>query len=469
MEQEEIIPSHTRAFTAEKRALYADYVAAHEGTQSSSNSHVIQSSGRNNNLIVDYGRGRSFAFINPAAASNTVQLHKRTCNFSNVIKNNYKFGRYYELLDKKGNIQLKLEQSREETEEQEEGEQEKNENQQEEELPEEDTPATSTNINIISANNSSSVYSDPNFLPTTNNANLFDNNKSQKLDSNTIESLKRSGNTKELISNLVANSATFHQKTEFSQEKYIKKKKRKYLADIQLIQANAKNVIQTYYDRDPNKIGLMRLDTIALIISSAAIRNDCRTIICDSNYSGLITATAAGKISDQGAVLHAFAQNNWTNPSQVPRLEAVVRSNLTEQQQKSIYYAPLHNLLQVNSGAAQPFSAEIDVLLQGKFDSIVIALPNVNLKQLLSNLWPLLRDSGIFVIYSHYLAVLSELYYELRGLDSITEKNSIHCCGLNLFESWYRAYQVLPNRTHPNVNMTSSSGYILMGYKTVRQ
>jgi tRNA (adenine-N(1)-)-methyltransferase non-catalytic subunit len=62
------------------------------------------------------------------------------------------------------------------------------------------------------------------------NRNLNDSTKNQKLSMQDIDRLKNmeelSGH--EIIDKLIENSASFHDKTEYSQEKYIKKKKEKY-------------------------------------------------------------------------------------------------------------------------------------------------------------------------------------------------------------------------------------------------
>jgi hypothetical protein len=40
-----------------------------------------------------------------------------------------------------------------------------------------------------------------------------------------------------------------------------------------------------------------------------------------------------------------------------------------------------------------------------------------------------------------------------------------HAVQLVLCDNWLREYQVLPNRTHPLVNMSCSGGYLLSGIK----
>jgi len=38
---------------------------------------------------------------------------------------------------------------------------------------------------------------------------------------------------------------------------------------------------------------------------------------------------------------------------------------------------------------------------------------------------------------------------------------------LMVFDNWLREYQVLPNRTHPHVNMAATGGYLLAGIKVL--
>lgn len=39
--------------------------------------------------------------------------------------------------------------------------------------------------------------------------------------------------------------------------------------------------------------------------------------------------------------------------------------------------------------------------------------------------------------------------------------NMVH---VKLYDSWARVYQVLKNRTHPNMYMHSNPGYVLVGF-----
>ena len=39
---------------------------------------------------------------------------------------------------------------------------------------------------------------------------------------------------------------------------------------------------------------------------------------------------------------------------------------------------------------------------------------------------------------------------------------------LRLSETWMREYQVLPNRTHPEINMSGGGGYLLYGTTCIK-
>lgn len=90
-----------------------------------------------------------------------------------------------------------------------------------------------------------------------------------------------------------------------------------------------------------------------------------------------------------------------------------------------------------------------------KFDSLVIAAKE-HPANLVKELLPLVKPSRPIVIFSLCKEVLMELYVELKSTSKV---NNLH-----LTSNWLRMYQILPNRTHPEVNMQANSGYLLTGY-----
>ncbi|THD25805.1 tRNA (Adenine(58)-N(1))-methyltransferase non-catalytic subunit TRM6 [Fasciola hepatica] len=60
------------------------------------------------------------------------------------------------------------------------------------------------------------------------------------------------------------------------------------------------------------------------------------------------------------------------------------------------------------------------------------------------------------VVYSQFLQPLVDLYNAIKQRGGVTH--------LRLTDTWFRTIQVLPERTHPEVTMTSSGGYLLTAY-----
>lgn len=63
----------------------------------------------------------------------------------------------------------------------------------------------------------------------TDNRNLVDDGETQSLKSNDIEKLRESGSSaSQIVGQIIENSKTFATKTEYSQDKYLRKKEKKY-------------------------------------------------------------------------------------------------------------------------------------------------------------------------------------------------------------------------------------------------
>uniref|UniRef100_S4RXB8 tRNA (adenine(58)-N(1))-methyltransferase non-catalytic subunit TRM6 n=1 Tax=Petromyzon marinus TaxID=7757 RepID=S4RXB8_PETMA len=91
------------------------------------------------------------------------------------------------------------------------------------------------------------------------NRNIQSDGSAQKLTRDDISALKEQGlRGTEIVSQLVENSSTFKEKTEFSQEKYIKRKKKKYESHITVLKPNARLLATMYHSREPAKICHLR-------------------------------------------------------------------------------------------------------------------------------------------------------------------------------------------------------------------
>ena len=95
-----------------------------------------------------------------------------------------------------------------------------------------------------------------------------------------------------------------------------------------------------------------------------------------------------------------------------------------------------------------------NLLKQGKMDGLIIACKQHPTNILLS-LVKYLSYSRPFVVYSPYKEPLLETYQAIKE----TGKSVM----VTLSETWLRNYQILPERSHPEVLMSGGGGYILSG------
>ena len=70
-----------------------------------------------------------------------------------------------------------------------------------------------------------------------------------------------------------------------------------------------------------------------------------------------------------------------------------------------------------------------------------------------------LKGGAAFAVYAQNLQPLAETHELLR--------NAGHAVNMGLAETWLRVHQVLPARTHPNMQMDGASGYILSGIRAI--
>lgn len=96
------------------------------------------------------------------------------------------------------------------------------------------------------------------------------------------------------------------------------------------------------------------------------------------------------------------------------------------------------------------------LLMSRACDSLILACKFVPVCTLLT-LLPYLSPSCPFVVHCEYLEPLLECFQVLQS------KNL--AVNIRLSDTWMRDYQVLPGRTHPNMNMSQSGGFILWGLK----
>uniref|UniRef100_A0A8C5RRV7 tRNA (adenine(58)-N(1))-methyltransferase non-catalytic subunit TRM6 n=1 Tax=Laticauda laticaudata TaxID=8630 RepID=A0A8C5RRV7_LATLA len=140
----------------------------------------------------------------------------------------------------------------------------------------------------------------------TDNRNIIDDGKSQKLTHDDIKALKDKGiKGQEIVQQLIENSTTFKDKTEFAQDKYIKKKKRKYEAVITIIKPSTRILSIMYYAREPGKINYLRYDTLAQMLTWGNVHAGNKMIVMET-CAGLVLGAVMERMGGYGSIVQIY-------------------------------------------------------------------------------------------------------------------------------------------------------------------
>lgn len=140
----------------------------------------------------------------------------------------------------------------------------------------------------------------------TDNRNIIDDGKSQKLTQDDIKALKDKGiKGEEIVQQLIENSTTFRDKTEFAQDKYIKKKKKKYEAVVTVVKPSTRILSTMYYAREPGKINHMRYDTLAQMLTLGNIRAGNKMIVMET-CAGLVLGAMMERMGGFGSIIQLY-------------------------------------------------------------------------------------------------------------------------------------------------------------------
>lgn len=314
--------------------------------------------------------------------------------------------------------------------------------------------------------------------------------------------------SKELIGNLVANSKSFNEKTEFSQEKYIKKKEKKYFDFIQIRKPTIRLISEIFYRQDPEKPLGLRVDSLSQLISYSGVSSTGTYLVYEAGTSGLVPAAFLNSMGTTGdsRLVHM-------HPGNFPQKQAVQALNLDEEHLKKCVSVNIYSVLRQffqSSTDKDEVKLEEDVveskkrkadddneeeveakrlkivvdpiepadpateiekpvkkpkwqyendeavdLLKKKVDSLVV-VSKEDPFSIVKELLPFVHHGRPVVIFHTVKEVLMECYTSLKSLDRMIN--------VRLMTNWMRNYQVLPMRTHPAVQIVGTSGYLLVGY-----
>lgn len=328
--------------------------------------------------------------------------------------------------------------------------------------------------------------------PGIDNRDIRDDGFSQNLTREELEEMRyvKGTSSKEIVEQLVENSKTFTSKTQFAQEKYLKKKEKKYFEYIQIRRPTIRHLAEYYFRQEPEKIMNLRKDSLSQILSYANISSSGNFLLYESGSNGLLPAAILNAIGDGtgGRLVHM-------HPGNLSSKQAVLAMNFPSEQLERCVAVNIYSALRTfyqgetlenseeppqkirkletdentESGSNGVEQRELKKpkwmfdnlaaceLMKEKFDGLVIA-SREHPTNILNALLPFVKPSRPVVVYNQSREVLADLYVELKSGSKIT--------AVRLTSNWLRNYQVLPNRTHPDVMMNGNGGFLLCGYLT---
>uniref|UniRef100_A0A4W5JXL3 tRNA (adenine(58)-N(1))-methyltransferase non-catalytic subunit TRM6 n=1 Tax=Hucho hucho TaxID=62062 RepID=A0A4W5JXL3_9TELE len=277
----------------------------------------------------------------------------------------------------------------------------------------------------------------------TDNRNILDDGKSQKLTRDDIETLKEQGlKGQEIVQQLIENSTTFRDKTEFAQEKYIKKKKKKYENSVMVLRPSCRVLAMMYHGREPGKICHLRYDTLALMLTLGNIHAGSKVLVFET-CAGLVLGAVMERMGGYGSVVQMY-------PGGGPVRAGVESFGFPSHFHDTLHEFPICHVNALLAGTLDTEAKNIDAGVR-----LLVIASRFHPCPVLLGLIKFLAPSRPFVVYSQYKEPLIECYTKLREQGGAVS--------LRLTDSWIRHYQVLPNRTHPMLLMSGGGGYLLSG------
>ncbi|XP_008311454.1 tRNA (adenine(58)-N(1))-methyltransferase non-catalytic subunit TRM6 [Cynoglossus semilaevis] len=346
----------------------------------------------------------------------------------------------------------------------------------------------------------------------TDNRNIVDDGKSQKLTRDDIETLKEQGlKGQEIIQQLIENSSTFRDKTEFAQDKYIKKKKKKYENTIMILKPSCRILAMMYHGREPGKICHLRYDTLAQMLTLANIHAGSKVLVFET-CAGLVLGAVMERMGGYGSVIQMYpgggparaGVENFGFPAHfhdtlhdfpICHVNALLAGTLDtshkdtnkkesdqaaedkqNQPEAEPQDSPEEQTMETGGNNETAMDQErkekeqrreakaeekrrklaaAAALLEGRNADGLIIASRFHPCPVLMGLLKFLSPSRPFVVYSQYKEPLVECFTKLKEHGGTVN--------LRLTDTWLRHYQVLPNRTHPLLLMSGGGGYILSG------
>ncbi|KAF5312145.1 hypothetical protein D9619_002600 [Psilocybe cf. subviscida] len=294
----------------------------------------------------------------------------------------------------------------------------------------------------------------------------------QPLKVDEIQALKRSGaSASDIIKKQIEQHANYELKTEYSKEKYKKRKEAKYMKTFSTIEPTLYNVAEYWWLKDQARLRDLRVDSLSQMLHLGNIRPGGKYLAVD-DASGLLVAGILERMGGEGRLLtichtdsppaypvvqqmnfpssitDVMLSLNWATADEdyTPILppfdpvEGVVRSDRQKQR------------LNKRKAVSDLLNNTRDELFSGEFEGLLIA-SEYDPYSIIERLSPYLGGSASVVVHSPFSQIIVDLQARLRTIPEYLSPT--------MTESWLRCYQILPGRTHPMMAMSGSGGFIV--------
>lgn len=324
------------------------------------------------------------------------------------------------------------------------------------------------------------------------NKNLINvGNKIQKLSMEEIELLKKQTiSGEEIIAKMIESHGSFHKKTIYSQEKYLKRKKQKFAKFFTVEYLSSTGLLNYLIDKgDTLRVMDMSQETLGMILNLANIRSS-GTYLCVDETGGLMVYAMLERMFGGDNNSNAEGKIVMIHENEHPNLDLLKYSNYSEefitQHVKTIsildYFEP--PTLEDVKEAFCPLSDEelkemksnkkgayyrrlkwynnqleiIDLATEVQYDGLVVA-STLHLPTFVPRLSERVHGSRPIVCYSQFKEALLELSHSLYS--------DLRFLAPTLMETRCRPYQTIRGRLHPLMTMKGSDGYLLWCHRVI--
>lgn len=286
-----------------------------------------------------------------------------------------------------------------------------------------------------------------------NNREIFDDNSAQRLSRDDLMQMKEDGrNPEEIVSSLVQHSDSFCLKTEFSQEKYLRKKRDKYAKAFRISAVTPQSLYLVYATKTPNRILWMRQDTLSQLLCIANISHGSQCLVVDDTHGFLSFALLDRMSADYSCGL-ALVESSHPDILRYSSID--YSSRICSTKSEVLTSDEASDSLPENQRKCR------DLFKRQQYDCLIIAIDRYDPLPVVSCLGCGLKPSGQLVIYHPFKEALLGCYSELRG------SRSDDFINVSLTESFLREYQVLEGRMHPFMKTIGPSGFLLSATKII--